>query len=132
MPLRSADRPVCRPVARGRALFPCATRILRRRAQHRGAGLGQRRDQDTFPKESARYIYTAVSLKNLKWNIKDQDIYIRLRCYHSNGDLFGHPGIDYPIPSDRETAEPWNGWGGPKQATGSRTATGSNYGWITG
>ena len=72
---------------------------------------------DRFDRARVRYIYTMVSLKNLRWQLEDQTVVIHLRYYHSDGRLFGNPVIDYEVPSDWEFAELWNGWGWPEAGT---------------
>lgn len=64
-----------------------------------------------FIGDEARYIYTMIRLRNLKWNIEEQNVKIHLYYYRPSGDMFGDPVIDYTIPADWETAELWNGWG---------------------
>ncbi len=75
------------------------------------------RYRDSFARDDTRYIYTMVSLKNLRWQLEDQQVVIHLRYYHSDGRLFGAPVIDYPVSQDWEYAELWNGWGWPEPGT---------------
>ena len=77
-------------------------------------GWSDERLRARFPQSEARYIYTMIRLRNLKWNVEDQKIKLHLQYFRANGELFGDPVIDYTIPSDWETAELWNGWGWPE------------------
>ena len=87
-----------------------------------GDGAGERppqdwddpRYRDRFPRDETRYIFTMVSLKNMRWELEDQHVSLQLRYYRSDGRLFGDPMIDYAVPQDWEYAELWNGWGWPE------------------
>lgn len=67
-----------------------------------------------FAQSEARYIFAMLKLKNLKWNIEDQDVKIHLYYYRPDGEMFGDPVIDYSVPADWETIELWSGWGWPE------------------
>ena len=67
--------------------------------------------RNRFAQAQTRFVYTLVSLENLQWRQRAQDVVIHLRYYLSNGELFGNPVIDYRVPADWEHAELWNGWG---------------------
>ena len=69
------------------------------------------RVRDRFARSEARFIHTMVILKNLKWQVGDQEVVIHLRYYDSRGKVVGDPVIEYRIPQDWEYAELWNGWG---------------------
>lgn len=73
--------------------------------------------QNSFERDRTRYVFTMISLKNLRWQLADQNVLIHLRYYHSDGRLFGDPVIDYEVSQDWEFAELWNGWGWPEAGT---------------
>ncbi|MDJ0778224.1 MAG: hypothetical protein QNJ85_10195 [Gammaproteobacteria bacterium] len=72
---------------------------------------GDSRLRNRYAQEDTRFVYTLVSLENLQWQQREQDVVIHLRYYLSNGELYANPIIDYRVPADWEYAELWNGWG---------------------
>lgn len=65
----------------------------------------------TFDRNSSRYIFSVVRLKNNRWNESTQDVSIKVRYLRSDGSLFGEASINHHVPADWEYATLWTGWG---------------------
>jgi tetratricopeptide (TPR) repeat protein len=65
----------------------------------------------TFNKTTTRYVYTMVTLKNLKHNMGQNAVKVTLKYMRPDTTTFGEPVIDYTIPSDWKSAELWKGYG---------------------
>jgi hypothetical protein len=67
--------------------------------------------KSSFSNSRTRYIYTLINLKNNLWQIKQQEVYINVRYYHSDGRLLAEPIINAKVPADWEYANLWAKWG---------------------
>jgi len=74
--------------------------------------LAQRSFASSFARNPIRYIWTQIDVKNLLYNVRQQNHSISWQYYTSDGNLWGEVKGDFPIPPDWATAYHQNalGW----------------------